>query len=83
MTDDRERAEQALNSLSDEQPAVWPAVAERFRVARQRAGLTEAQVAEGAGLRSASEYWDLELRDDEAFTAVSVAELLFLFVPAI
>lgn len=76
MIDEYERAEQALAALcSDETAVSWPTVAERIRTARVRAGLTEAEVAERAGLPSASEYWDLERHDEEAFMSVSIAEL--------
>ena len=75
MTDQREQAERALAALATAEPASWPPVADRVREARQRAGLTTAQVAERAGLPSASDYGDLELCDDEAFTCVSVGEL--------
>src|SRR5262249_27243779 len=50
-------------------------VAARIRSARQLAGLTESQVAQRAGMTSSSEYWDLELYDDEAFTCVSIVDL--------
>src|SRR5438132_12876791 len=65
----------ALDSDEPGRAIFWPGVAERVRTARQHAGLTEGQVAERAHLTSASDYWDLELRDDEAFTCMSIAEL--------
>jgi transcriptional regulator with XRE-family HTH domain len=78
VTDQRDLAERALAALvsgAEVRDISWPAAAERIKAARQRAGLTEAQVAERAGLTSASEYRDLELSDDEAFTCISVGDL--------
>lgn len=46
----------------------------RFREARERAGLSVAEVAERAGVSDAA-VWDLESYDDEMVTACSVADL--------
>jgi hypothetical protein len=78
VTDERELAERAMAALHSPEPGraiSWPAVAERIRTARQYAGLTEEQVANRAHLTSPSNYWDLELQDDEAFTCISIAGL--------
>jgi transcriptional regulator with XRE-family HTH domain len=54
-----------------------PPIAQRLKAARQRAGLTEEEVAQRAGL-SLPSYWDLEAHDDEAFMCLSIRELLSL-----
>ena len=77
MTDERELAEAALAKLrtaKDVEADEWPPVARRIREARERLGLTEADIAARLGIRP-SEYWDIELHNDEAFDCFSVAHL--------
>jgi transcriptional regulator with XRE-family HTH domain len=77
MADERALAEAALalrqNGGSPGYEA-WPKVAERVRDARERLGLSEAEVAERLGI-SDSEYQDIEFHDDEAFTVFSLNRL--------
>src|SRR4051794_8222545 len=49
-------------------------VPDRFRAARERAGLTIAETAARAGISEPS-VWDLESHDDELMTAYSPADL--------
>lgn len=56
-------------------PVEWPPVATRFREARERSNLTQAEVAKHLGYSRASEYRDIELFDEEAFDCFSLAEL--------
>ena len=67
---ERAMAEQALSNYERDEPAepVFPPAAERIRRARQALGLTQEDVARRWGEQT-SMYWDLELFDDEAFTA--------------
>ena len=77
MASDREIIEAALAAWRANDgagPSDWPAVAERFREARERLGLTQADVAEQLGIQVSS-YWDIEFHDDEAFDCFSLAEL--------
>lgn len=76
---ERELAEQAFEALDSEDASSrqWPAVADRIRAARQRGGLTGAQVAEQVGITSGS-YYDVEARDDETFTVLSIADIVRL-----
>jgi len=68
--DERQIIEAALD-CEDSSDAVWPAIAERIRAARELSGLSWEAVAEH--LREApSHFWDLELYDDELFRVVSV-----------
>lgn len=48
-------------------------------MARQRTGLSEAELAARLGMKP-SEYWDIEFHDDEAFSVFSVSELDHLSV---
>ena len=54
-----------------------PPIAKRIAAAREKAGLSHEVVAHSIGLDAPS-YWDLEAYDDEAFMAVSIAELVAL-----
>jgi transcriptional regulator with XRE-family HTH domain len=74
--DQRALADAALASLNSNHPsdAPWPPVAQRVRTARERLGLSQSELAARLGLRP-SEYWDIELHDDEAFTVFPVSGL--------
>ena len=75
--DEREIVDAALGRLDADGgsgPAKWPPVAQRIKEARERAGLSESEVAAGLGM-TASEYGDIELHDDEAFYVFAIAEL--------
>ena len=77
MSDERELAESALaqrDAQVDSDKVQWPPVARRAREARERLGLSEADVAARLGIRP-SEYWDIERYDSEAFDVFDV-ELL-------
>ena len=77
VTDERARAEAALAALRadrDVEPDEWPQVAQRVREARERLGLSEADVAARLGMQP-SEYWDIEFHNDEAFECFSVEQL--------
>jgi transcriptional regulator with XRE-family HTH domain len=63
-----------LQSESTTDEDVFPPTAERFRKARARLGLSDAEVAARWGVRP-SEYWDLERYNSEVFTCVGVEEL--------
>ena len=82
MGDDRAIAESALRS--DDPEVAWPPVAARIRMARERLGISQAEIAAHLGM-GPSEYWDIEFHDDEAFLTFSVSELgrlaLMLGVP--
>ena len=49
-------------------------MARRIREARERLGLSQTLVAERLGM-PVSEYWDMEMHDDEAFTSFAVGHL--------
>ena len=75
--DERDLVEAALAQLTagdGSQPAPWPPVARRIKEARERAGLSESEIAARLGM-TASEYWDIELHDDEAFNTFAIADL--------
>ena len=77
VMDERGLIETALAHLSDEagsEPTQWPPVARRIKEARERVGLSESEIAARLGM-TASEYWDIELHDDEAFNVFAIAEL--------
>ena len=77
MIDERSQAEVALARLdarATQAESEWPPIARRIREARERLGLTEAEIADKLGL-PASEYWDVEMHDDEAFTNFAVGHL--------
>jgi len=76
MASEFDRAEAALSRYAAGESAdgEWPSVAQRVRQARERCGLTFESIAEQLGIHP-SEYWDLEIHDDEAFTCMSVDEL--------
>jgi transcriptional regulator with XRE-family HTH domain len=76
-TDERQQAEDAsdgLKSVQDDRPDQWPPVAARIRKARESLGLTEADIAGRLGI-APSDYWDVELHNEEAFVATSLAAL--------
>lgn len=78
--DERELAEQAFKALDTAAESTdlrWPPVAARIRAARMKTGLSDAQVAKRVGITSGS-YYDAEGRDDEAFTVLSVADIVRL-----
>jgi DNA-binding XRE family transcriptional regulator len=80
MTNEREIVEAALAAWRADDgvgPAAWPPVAARFREARERSNLTQAEVADRLGIQ-VSEYWDIEFHDDETFLCFSLAELRLL-----
>src|SRR6185369_913753 len=55
-------------------PDEEPSVAKRILQARERAGIVADALAESVGLEPMA-YYDLEHDDDEAFTAVSLAQI--------
>lgn len=73
MPDEREQAEAMLEDDGGE----WPPVAERVLRARERLGLTVAEVMERLGM-SGTEYQDVETHDDEVFMSLSVKEVVAL-----
>ena len=78
-TSDRELVERALSTYEadDGREAVFPPVARRFIDAREALGLSREEVALRWG-QPVSMYWDLEFHDDEAFTVISVRDLVML-----
>jgi transcriptional regulator with XRE-family HTH domain len=76
---ERAMAEQALSDYErdDATEPVFPPAAARIRRAREALGLTQDDVAR-RWEEQPSMYWDLELFDDEAFTVISVRQLLRL-----
>jgi len=76
---ERELIERALahDDSIDEGDAEFPPVARRFAEAREARRLTIEEVAAQWG-QPPSMYWDLEFHDDEAFSTVSVRELVNL-----
>ena len=79
FADERDIVERALElaALDDGREPVFPAVASRFRQARETLGLTQSAVAAQWG-QEPSMYWDLEFHDDEAFDVISVQDLVTL-----
>ena len=80
LMDERELVDTALAQLSSgagSEPTRWPPVGRRIKEARERAGLSESDIAARLGM-TASEYWDIELHDDEAFSVFAIAELAHL-----
>jgi hypothetical protein len=79
FADERELIDRALahGDSADEGDAEFPPVARRFAAARQARRLTIEEVAVQWG-HPPSKYWDLEFHDDEAFSVVSVGELVIL-----
>ncbi len=73
MPDEREQAEAMLDDAGEE----WPPVADRVQQARERLGLTVAEVMERLGM-SGTEYQDVEWHDDEVFMSLSVKEIAAL-----
>ena len=73
---ERAIAEQAIAcyEANETDDPVFPAVAQRIRLAREGLGLTQDEVAARWG-QQPSMYWDLELFDGEAFTVISLHEL--------
>lgn len=82
-TGERHRAELALEGrasaagISGLQALEWPSVADRIRQARSQSGLTRTEIARRLDM-SVNAYYDLELHNDEAFTEVSLRELVAL-----
>jgi transcriptional regulator with XRE-family HTH domain len=79
---ERHRAELAMEGrASDELPDLltrpWPSVADRIRLARLQADLNDTETARLLGM-TVNAYCDLELHNDEAFTVVSIKELVEL-----
>jgi len=75
--DERELVDMALAQVTTgagSEPAQWPPVARRIKEARERAGLSESEIAARLGM-TPSEYWDIELHDDEAFSVFAIADL--------
>lgn len=79
LTSERELVERALSiyDADDGREAVFPPVARRFLEAREALGLSREDVAVCWG-QPVSMYWDLEFHDDEAFTVLSVRDLVVL-----
>lgn len=79
FADERELIDRALahDDSADEGDAEFPPVARRFAEAREARRLTMEDVAAQWG-QPPSMYWDLEFHDDEAFSTVSVGELVNL-----
>ena len=79
LTSEREIVERALSiyDADDGREAVFPPVARRFVEAREALGLSREDVAARWG-QPVSMYWDLEFHDDEAFTVISVRDLVML-----
>jgi len=79
FSDERELIDRALShgDSADEGDEVFPPVARRFAEAREARRLTIEDLAAQWG-QPPSMYWDLEFHDDEAFSAVSVRELVIL-----
>jgi hypothetical protein len=78
MMDDLVRADRALEKMSvgaDVDEDEWPPVARRLTQSRVTAGLTQSDVADQASLGREA-YLDLEVYNSEAFTAVSLADLV-------
>ena len=73
MPDERVQAQAMLEGEGDG----WPPVAERVREARERLGLTVAEVMERLGM-SGTEYQDVEWHDDEVFMNLSLKEVVAL-----
>jgi DNA-binding XRE family transcriptional regulator len=76
MSGERELAEEAFAGLDSSTHVAerWPPVTERIREARRRKGLSDSEVADRVGITTDA-YYDLEARDSEAFTVLSLAEL--------
>ncbi|HEU5179878.1 MAG TPA: helix-turn-helix transcriptional regulator [Candidatus Polarisedimenticolia bacterium] len=73
MPEEREQAEAMLEGDGSD----WPPVADRVRQARERVGLSVAEVMDRLGM-SGTEYQDVEWHDDEVFTSLSVKEIAAL-----
>lgn len=71
---DRARIDAVLDSAESWSEGDWPPVAERFRKARERSGLTFQQIGELMDAEP-SVFWDLEWYDDEVFTVPSVSDV--------
>lgn len=76
MHDERSLAEAALARQDSDEGGdeEWPPVARRVKAARERADLTQSDIAERLGI-DISEYWDIEFHDDEAFNVFSLTQL--------
>src|SRR5215470_4905943 len=81
--EERARAERAMaaygrpDSQPVEQEPEWPSAAARILHARLSAGVTHTEMARQLGM-AVMAYYDLERYDDEAFTVVSVGQLVAL-----
>jgi transcriptional regulator with XRE-family HTH domain len=74
--DERDIAEAALSDLSAGTAGrPFPPAAQRFRDARERRGLTEAEVAAQWG-QPPSMYWHLESDDAEAFAGLCLGDVV-------
>jgi hypothetical protein len=78
-TSERDLVERALSvyDADDGREAAFPPVARRFFEAREVLRLSREDVAARWG-QPVSMYWDLEFHDDEAFTVISVRDLVML-----
>jgi transcriptional regulator with XRE-family HTH domain len=79
FAEERERAERALAAADhdDGEEAEFPPVAQRFTLAREALGISQADVAE-RWHQPLSMYWDLEFHDSEAFDVISINDLVTL-----